>query len=86
MYADVPYGANTVHFSTFTIRRLQNKWVLHVGILMDSLKEMESISIHDVIFFFCWTVCYFVFMKFDCNLLFKFQNITKVEYFFGTLF
>lgn len=41
MYTDVPYSANTEHFTTFIIRRLQNKWVLHVEILMDSLKEME---------------------------------------------
>lgn len=84
MYTVVPCSADSEYFSTFITRRLQNKCVLHVRILMDSLKEMESISIRNVVGFFfagLYAVCA-VFMKISYNVLFKFQNITKSVCFF----
>lgn len=55
---------------------------------MDSLKEMESISIRNVVGFFfagLYAVCA-VFMKISYNVLFKFQNITKVYVSFACFF
>lgn len=54
---------------------------------MDSLKEMESISIRNVVGFFAGLYAvYAVFMKISYNVLFEFQNITKSVCFFCMLF